>query len=80
MWILVQPLHVRVRRRAVEIEVVFLDILPWLLSLLVSPNSRSLRIGLPVPEGQRKTKPLLIVGDAGQTVFAPAIGAERAWS
>ena len=43
--ILVQVFHVRVGRRAVEIEIVFLDVSPWLLSLLVSPNRRSLRIG-----------------------------------
>ena len=30
---------------------------------------------LPVPEGQREAKPLLIVGDAGQAVLPPAVGA-----
>src|SRR5262249_49243853 len=30
---------------------------------------------LPVPQGQREAKPLLVVGDAGEAVLPPAVGA-----
>ena len=43
--ILVQVLHVRVRRRAIQVEVVLLDVLAVIALALVSPKSRSLRIG-----------------------------------
>ena len=27
-----------------------------------------------IPQGQRKTEPLMVITDAGQTIFAPAVG------
>ena len=72
--ILVQVLHVRVGRRAVEVEVVLLHILT-MVPFAVGQSKQPLledRI-LAVPEGQGKADLLLVVGDAGQTVFPPAI-------
>ena len=74
--ILVEVLHVRVRRRAVEVEVVLLDVLA-VVALAVGQAEQPLledRV-LAVPQGQREAEPLLVVGDAGQAVLAPAIGA-----
>ena len=74
--ILVEVLHVRVRRRRVEVEVVFLDVLA-VIALAVGQAEQPLlenRV-LAVPQGQREAEPLLVVGDAGQAIFAPAIGA-----
>ena len=74
--ILVEILHVRVRRRAVEVEVVLLHVLA-VVALAVGQSEEPLledRI-LPVPQGQREAEALLVVGNAGQAVFAPAVGA-----
>ena len=73
--ILVQVLHVRMRRRAVEVEVVLLDILA-VIAFAVGQSEQPFlenRV-LAVPQGQGEAEPLLVVGDAGQTVFTPAIG------
>ena len=43
--VLVEELHVRVRRRVVEVEVVLLDVLAVVALAGVRPKSRSLRIG-----------------------------------
>ena len=74
--ILVEVLHVRMGRRAVEIEVIFLDVLA-VVALAVGQSEQAFlenRV-LAVPKGQRKAEPLPIVGDAGQAILAPAIGA-----
>ena len=73
--ILVETLHVRVRRRAVEVEVVFLDVLA-VVALAVRQSEKPLLENgvLAVPEGQREAEPLLVVGNARQAVFTPAIG------
>ena len=63
-------------RRAVEVEVVLLHILA-VVPLAVGQSEEPLledRI-FPVPQGQREAEALLVVGDAGQPVFAPAVGA-----
>ena len=72
----VQKFHVRVRRGAIDVEVVLLDVLA-VVPLAVGQAEEPLledRI-LPVPQGQREAEALLVVRDAGQAVFAPAIGA-----
>ncbi len=74
--ILVQVFHVRVRGRAVEIEIVFLDVFA-VVALAVGQAEQTLledRV-FAVPQCDGETEPLAIVGDAGQTVFAPAVGA-----
>src|SRR5262249_2795374 len=73
--ILVQVLHVRMGRSAVEVEVVLLDVLPVVTFAVGQPKETFLenRI-LAVPQGNREAEPLLIIRHAGQAVFAPAIG------
>jgi hypothetical protein len=74
--VLVQVLHVRVGRRGIEIEVVFLHVLA-VVCLAVGEAEQTFledRI-LPVPQRQREAEELLIVGDAGEAVLAPAIRA-----
>ena len=74
--VLVEVLHVRVGRRAVEVEVVFLDVLavvPFAVGQAEEPFLQE-RV-LPVPQGQREAQALLVIGNAGQPVFAPAVGA-----
>jgi len=71
--ILVEVLHVRMGRRAVEVEVVFLNVLA-VIALAVGQAEQALledRV-LAVPEGQREAEPLLVVGNPRQTVFTPA--------
>ena len=73
--ILVQILHVRVRRRAVDVKVVLLDVLA-MIALAVGEAEQALfedRIPL-VPESHREAQSLFVVRDAGQTVLAPPVG------
>ena len=74
--VLVQELHVRVRRRRVDVEVVLLDVLAVVALAVGEPEETFLqdRVAL-VPERQREAQALLVVADPAQTVFAPAIGA-----
>lgn len=74
--ILVEILHVRVGRRAVEVEVVLLNILA-MIALAVGQSEEPLLENciLAVPQGQREAEVLPVVGDAPQTVLAPAVGA-----
>ena len=74
--ILVEVLHVRMGRRAVEVEVVLLDVLAVIALAVGQAEEAFLEDGvLAVPQGQGEAEPLLVVGDAGQAVLAPAIGA-----
>src|SRR5262249_37642731 len=53
-----------------------LDVLAVIAFAVGQPEQAFLQDGvLAVPEGQREAEPLLVVGNAGQAVFAPAIGA-----
>src|SRR5215469_15173188 len=64
------------RWRAVEVEVVFLHILA-VIPFTVGQTKKTLfenRIAS-VPESNGKAQLLLIVGDAGQTIFSPSISA-----
>ena len=64
------------RRRAVEVEVVLLHVLA-VVALAVGEAEEPLledRI-LAVPQGQREAEVLLVIGDAGDAVLAPAVGA-----
>src|SRR5262249_15887823 len=70
------PFHVGVRRRRIEVEVIFLDVFP-VVGLAVGETEKAFledRV-LAVPECERKAKMLLIVGESRQTVLAPVIGA-----
>ena len=74
--VLVEILHVRVGRRAIEVEVVLLHVLA-VVALAVGQSEEPLledRI-LAVPQSHAEAEALLVVGDAGDAVFAPAVGA-----
>src|SRR5262249_24496587 len=76
LGVLVEVLHVRVRRRAVEVEVVVLDVLAVVALAVGQPEQPLLEDGvLAVPQGQGEAEALPVVGDAGQPVLAPAVGA-----
>ena len=71
--ILVQVPHVRMRRRAVEVEVVLLDVLA-VVALTVGQAEEALledRV-LAVPERERETEELAVVGDAGECRLRPS--------
>jgi len=65
-----------VRRCRVEVEVIFLDVLP-VVGLAVGETEKSfLEDGIAaVPQCQRKAKMLLVIGESRQTVLAPVIRA-----
>ena len=60
----------------VEVEVVLLDVLAVVALAVGQPEQPLLedRV-LAVPQRQREAQPLLVVGDAGEPVLAPAVGA-----
>src|SRR5262249_24055780 len=67
--------HVGVRRRAVEVEIVLLDILA-VVAFAVGQAEQTLlddRV-FAVPQGQREAKLLVVVRNAGHTILAPAVG------
>ena len=74
--ILVEVLHVGVRRRAVDVEVILLDILAMVALAVGEPKQALLqdRVAL-VPQRQRETQPLFVIGDSAEPVLAPAVGA-----
>src|SRR5215467_4568590 len=62
-------------RRAVEVEVVFLDVLAVIPFAVGQPKQALLENGiLRVPQRQGEAKVLLVVRDAGKAVLAPSIG------
>src|SRR5262245_34520796 len=74
--VLVEILHVGVRRRAIEIEVIFLHVLA-VIAFAVGEAEQTLfedRI-LPIPEREGETEQLGVVRDDGKTVFATVEGA-----
>src|SRR5262249_8464309 len=76
LGILVEVLHVGVRRRGVEIEVVLLHVLA-VIALGVGHAETALlqdRIAA-IPQRERETEALVIVRDTGQAILPPAIGA-----
>ena len=76
LGVLVEVLHVGVGRRAVEVEVVLLHILAVVRLAVGQTEEPLLENGvLAVPEGESKAEALLVVGNAGDAVLAPAVGA-----
>src|SRR5262249_44141216 len=74
--VLVEPLHVRVRGRGVEVEVVLLHVLA-VVALAVGETEEALlqdRVGA-VPQREGEAQLLLVVGEARQAVLAPAVRA-----
>ena len=72
--ILVQVLHVRVRGRGVDVEVVLLHVLA-VVALAVREAEQPLlqnRVA-PVPQREREAEELPVVGDSREAILAPAI-------
>src|SRR4030095_4318999 len=66
--------HVRVRRRAVEVKIILLDVLA-MVCLAVGEAEQALfqnRIAL-FPQRQRKAQPLFVVADSSQPVLTPPV-------
>src|SRR6187431_2715243 len=76
LWILVQHLQVRVRGRRIEIVVLLLHVLAVIALLVGEPEQALLedRITL-VPQRDRKTDALLVIGVASDAVLTPTVGA-----
>ena len=73
--ILIEVLHVGMCRCAVEVEVIFFDVLAVVAFAVREPEEPLLEDRVfPVPESQRKAQVLFVIGNTGQTVLAPAIG------
>ena len=74
--VLVERLHVGVRRRRVEVEVRLLHVLAVIPLGAGEPEEPLLEDRIaPVPQGEREAQAALPVGDAEQTVLPPAVGA-----
>src|SRR2546425_2669524 len=73
--VLVEILHVRVGGRAVEVEVVLLDVLA-MVRLTVGESEQALvQDGVPlVPQSEREAQPLLVIREAPKPVLAPPVG------
>src|SRR5258705_3546122 len=64
------------RRSVVEIEIALLHVLAVIALLVGQPEQTLLDDGiLPVPERESEAKPLPLVADASQSVFAPVVSA-----
>src|SRR4051794_30361774 len=64
------------RRGAVEVEVILLDVLPVVALAVGQAEQPLLEDGVfAVPQGQGEAEALLVVADAGQAVLAPAVSA-----
>ena len=73
--VLVEVLHVRVRGRAVDVEVVLLHILAMIAFGVGQSEQALLQDGiLLVPQRDREAEALLVVADAAQAVLAPLVG------
>src|SRR6516162_2923795 len=72
--ILVQIFHVGMAGRAIEIKVVFFDVLSVISLFAGQSKGAFLQEGIsPVPQGQRETEILVAIANSTETVFAPAI-------
>src|SRR6185503_6953208 len=71
---LLEVLHVRVGWRAVEVEVILLDVFA-VIPLAVAQSEQAFledRIA-PGPQCQREAEQLTVIGDAGEPVLTPAV-------
>jgi hypothetical protein len=74
--IFIQELHVRMRWRAIQVEVAFLDVFAVIPLRVGQAEQPFLQNGIAsVPQRHREAEKLTMVGDAGNPVFAPSIRA-----
>jgi len=74
--VFIEIFHVGVGRSAIEVIVIFLDVLP-VIALAIGQAEQSLledRV-LAVPQGDSKTEPLVLVADPGEAILTPVISA-----
>src|SRR6516164_2396197 len=72
--ILVEVLHIRVGWRAVEVEVILLDILAVITLAVAQPEQPFLEDRVaPVPQRQREAEQLAVIGDASEPVLPPPV-------
>ncbi len=75
--ILVQALHVGVRGRVVEIEIIFLDVFPVVALFAGQPEETLFQNRVAaIPQRQGEADALVPVANAGQPVFVPPVGAQ----
>ncbi len=62
------------RWSAIQVKIIFLDVLA-VVSLAVSQTEKPLFYDwvFPVPQGEGKTKDLLVIGNAAEAILAPAV-------
>jgi hypothetical protein len=61
-------------RSAVEIEVILLDILAVIAFAAGQAKESLLENGIaPIPQRQRKTEALLVIGKASESIFSPSV-------
>ncbi|MFM9103075.1 MAG: hypothetical protein ACKOPS_17790, partial [Cyanobium sp.] len=73
--IFIEAAHVGMRRRAVEIKIIFLDVLAVITLIAREAEKALLEDRIPaVPQGQSKAELLADVADAENAIFPPAIG------
>jgi len=74
--VLVEPLHVRVGRRGVEVVIQLLDVLSVVAFGVGEPEQALLQDLVPaVPEREGEAQPLVVVGETRQPILSPAVGA-----
>src|SRR5215510_985096 len=72
--ILVEVLHVRMRRRAIDIEVVLFNVFTVIAFTSGETKQPLLENGIfSIPQGERKADQLMPVGNTGDAVFIPAV-------
>jgi hypothetical protein len=72
--VLVEVLHVRVRRRAVEVEVILLDVLAMVRFAVGESEQAFFQNRIPlVPQRQSKAQPLLVITQSAEPVLAPPV-------
>ena len=72
--ILVEQAHIRVARRVVDVEVVFLHVLAVIALVRVDPEQPLLQVRIAlVPERRREAQELVAVAQPGDAVLAPAV-------
>ena len=73
--VFVEILHIRVRRRCVDVEVALLDVLAVVPLAVGDPEETLLEDGVAlVPQREGKTEALLVIREAADAILAPAVG------
>jgi len=76
LWVLVQHLQVRVRRRRIDIVVEFFRVLAVISFAIREAENALFQNGIvSVPERERQAQALLVVANPGDTILSPAISA-----